>query len=613
MLETRLRSTGASGGGGLTVSGTVITGGTNTRVLFDDNGVVGESARFVFNKTTGSVTIKSPSDSQLLLDADSGGQYTGLYWNNNGIQKAYAYWDNTGLQFIIGTSTGNATVQLQTSGATRVSLDVAGAFTSTTGTRTAGVVSYFKINTPADTTLTASTESIGIRFGGDATAVTVTRQWATGALTTQRENVFIAPTYGFVGATTLTDAATVAISAAPIAGTNATITNAYALWVQTGNTLLNGTLTTTNNITVTSGGLVVSSDVRCGAVNAFLWTGRSQIFSAGDGQIQITNNAATDFTILQFGQRTSSFPGLKRSSATLQVRLADDSDFADFSVRQLFPNNQIVFQGASVSAWNITASNSNSQITLGALDNSFARISAYGGSNTLAANAGGVVINASLNTTSGVGGYVKAFGGDGSGSNIAGGPVTIGPGKSTGSATPAIITLQGTIALASGSTSQTLSDVLIVRNATSLEIVPTITKYNGVSTAGWGVPAVYGSGRSTAQIAAVASVATYTVGAADGSFLITSNVNVTTSTAHSFTVTCAYTDETNTSRTLTLSFIQIGGGTPIATITNITGAGPYEGVPNHIRCKASTSITIATTGTFTTVTYNVEAAVIQIA
>lgn len=161
------------------------------------------------------------------------------------------------------------------------------------------------------------------------------------------------------------------------------------------------------------------------------------------------------------------------------------------------------------------------------------------------------------------------------------------------------------------------SEVLSVNGNTVLlggiGMTGAVTIYKNVTTAGWGVPAIYGSGRSTAQTAAVASVATYTVGAADGSFLISANVNVTSSTAHSFTVTCAYTDETNTSRTLTLSFIQIGGGTPIATITNVTGAGPYEGVPNHIRCKASTSITIATTGTFTTVTYNVESSIIQLA
>lgn len=117
--------------------------------------------------------------------------------------------------------------------------------------------------------------------------------------------------------------------------------------------------------------------------------------------------------------------------------------------------------------------------------------------------------------------------------------------------------------------------------------------------------AVVGSGRSTAQAAAVATVATFTVGsAADASFLISANVNVTTSTLHSFTVTCTYTDETNTSRTTTFTFTLLA--TQLSTITNTTGVGAYEGVPQHIRAKAGTAITIATTGTFTTVAYNVE-------
>jgi len=72
-----------------------------------------------------------------------------------------------------------------------------------------------------------------------------------------------------------------------------------------------------------------------------------------------------------------------------------------------------------------------------------------------------------------------------------------------------------------------------------------------------------------------------------------------------------YTDEGNTSRTVTLNFSTIAGAiTP--TIANAGGAAPYEGVPLHIRCKASTAITIATTGTFTTVTYNCEAYITQI-
>lgn len=113
-------------------------------------------------------------------------------------------------------------------------------------------------------------------------------------------------------------------------------------------------------------------------------------------------------------------------------------------------------------------------------------------------------------------------------------------------------------------------------------------------------------GRSTAQTAAVASVTTYTVGSADESFEVSSNVNLTASTTNSFTVTCTYTDETNTSRTVTFSFVQNGVAVPIQTITNVTGVGSYCANPLQIRCKAATSITIATTGTFTSITYNVE-------
>lgn len=138
------------------------------------------------------------------------------------------------------------------------------------------------------------------------------------------------------------------------------------------------------------------------------------------------------------------------------------------------------------------------------------------------------------------------------------------------------------------------------------------TNYNSINTAGYGVPAIYGSGRVTAQTAAAAAIATYTVGAADGTFLVSGNINVTASTVNNFTMTCTYTDETNTSRTLTFNFSSITGTLGTA-ITNALGTGAYEGIPLHIRCKASTAITIATTGTFTTVTYNAEGVITQLA
>src|ERR1019366_5324021 len=43
---------GSSGASGITIGTTAITSGTNTRILFDDSGVVGESAGLTFTKAT---------------------------------------------------------------------------------------------------------------------------------------------------------------------------------------------------------------------------------------------------------------------------------------------------------------------------------------------------------------------------------------------------------------------------------------------------------------------------------------------------------------------------------------------------------------------------------
>lgn len=71
---------------GLTIDSTTITSGTDTRVLFDDNGVVGEDANFTWNKTTKVLTlgassldarlvthaIKSDASDGLLIEANNG-------------------------------------------------------------------------------------------------------------------------------------------------------------------------------------------------------------------------------------------------------------------------------------------------------------------------------------------------------------------------------------------------------------------------------------------------------------------------------------------------------------------------------------------------------------
>ena len=123
---------------------------------------------------------------------------------------------------------------------------VAGVLKATFGVSTAsfaptaassGAATVFTFTAPASTAQTASTEALGFAY-----SLTTSRQWATGALTTQREFLINAPTYRFVGASTITNAATFAIAAAPIAGTNATITNAHALWVQSGQSHFDGNI-----------------------------------------------------------------------------------------------------------------------------------------------------------------------------------------------------------------------------------------------------------------------------------------------------------------------------------------------------------------------------------
>lgn len=155
----------------------------------------------------------------------------------------------------------------------------------------------------------------------------------------------------------------------------------------------------------------------------------------------------------------------------------------------------------------------------------------------------------------------------------------------------------------------------ITRATGAILLLSQVTQYNNISTTGFGIPAIYGYARpagAVGAIAAVASVATYTVGAIDGTFLVSANVLLTAATTCNFTVTCAYTDEGNNSRTLTLTFSQVTG-VLLTAITNVTGAGAYEGVLLHIRAKASTTITVGTTGTFTSCTYNCEGLITQAA
>lgn len=98
----------------------------------------------------------------------------------------------------------------------------------------------------------------------------------------------------------------------------------------------------TTRMTLASTGLVsVSNDLSCGGgcqvggTSYLNWAARAQMRSPADGIIRLANAANSDFDRLQFGGTTSSFPALKRSSATLECKLADDSAYTGFAAEFL--------------------------------------------------------------------------------------------------------------------------------------------------------------------------------------------------------------------------------------------------------------------------------------
>ena len=204
-------------------------------------------------------------------------------------------------------------------------------------------------------------------------------------------------------------------------------------------------------------------------------------------------------------------------------------------------------------------------------------------------------------------------------------------------ASATILTTNAAVTVAQGGSGATTLTGLLQGNGTSAftaitnsTTVGQCLRVTGSNTYGWGAldladgDAVTGvlpfanggmdivSGRSTAQTAAVASVATLTVGGADASYTVSGDILVTTSGSESFSLNVDYTDEGNTARSVPIPLVRISTGGFTANTISASGAVPYPSATLQIRCKASTAITLKTTGTFTGVTYNVEGRIIRI-
>lgn len=86
-----------------------------------------------------------------------------------------------------------------------------------------------------------------------------------------------------------------------------------------------------------------------------LFSGTGGLNTPSDGVFKFNDNAGTSFGRLQLGGTTSSFPAIKRNSAAINFRLADDSADAAITCAGLVASGVASLTNASVSMTNLPA------------------------------------------------------------------------------------------------------------------------------------------------------------------------------------------------------------------------------------------------------------------
>lgn len=212
---------------------------------------------------------------------------------------------------------GEGALTLLTSGSTNVAIGRLSGDGLTIQSSNVSIGTYSMRGTGAANTA-VGTEAIGGQTASSADSNTAIGSRALYALTTGDQNIAIGRLAG--------DAITTGSSNIVIGYDLDVPTPTASNQVNIGGIFTSdGTTTTLTQPVNVSGALSSGGNVQAGAAALFYWTLRSVIASPGDGVIRLTNNAQTDFSRLQLGGTTSSFPAIKRNGAAVDIRLADDS------------------------------------------------------------------------------------------------------------------------------------------------------------------------------------------------------------------------------------------------------------------------------------------------
>jgi hypothetical protein len=221
----------ATATGGFTVSGGDLALGANNLTMTGSLGSTGSRLTkgwFTDLQVTNAIAASITGSAPTLTTARAiyGNNFDGSAALTQIIASTFGGTGN-GFTKFSGPAASEKTFTLPNASDTIACLGTAQTFTAvqtfTPTARTSGVASYFTLTTPADTGITAATESIGANF------TAATRTWADGTVTLQRERVFAAPTYNKTTTSAIFTTAVNVDIADPIPGTGVTFTNKYGL------------------------------------------------------------------------------------------------------------------------------------------------------------------------------------------------------------------------------------------------------------------------------------------------------------------------------------------------------------------------------------------------